>query len=75
MKKAEFMGLDTSNEISFRRHVLYQSFPDPPDPGRIVRTQLSGGKNDLCIFFQGKPRDVSKNNGLLKNEMNTLLHF
>ena len=46
------MGLDTSNEISFRRHVLYQSFPDPPGPGVIVRTQLSGGKNDLCIFFR-----------------------
>ena len=68
------MGLDTSNEISFRRHVLYQSFPDP-GPGVIVRTQLSGGKKRFMHFLQGKPRYVSKNNGLLKNEMNTLLHF
>ena len=47
------MGLDTSNEISFRRHVLYQSFPDPPGPGVIVRTQLSGGKKNIYAFSSG----------------------
>ena len=48
------MGLDTSNVISFRRHVLYQSFPDPPGPGVIVRTQLSGGKKMIYAFSSGK---------------------
>ena len=47
------MGLDTSNEISFRRHVLYQSFPDPPGPGRILRAELSGGKT-IYEFSSGK---------------------